>query len=166
LERYHRMIACKTAQLFDASCRLGACAAGCNDETIDDYGAVGRAYGLAFQIRDDMCGIWSTLAETGKMSGIDIARRKWTFPVVWAIAQPASQAREVVAAAYALDRPLGETEVERVIAALDSLGAREATFAAAAEHMAVIERHPNDDLRNFLLQTLDRGPSSIEVSTA
>jgi geranylgeranyl diphosphate synthase, type I len=164
LERYHRMIACKTAQLFDASCRLGACAAGCDDETIAGYGAVGRAYGLAFQIRDDMSGIWSTPAETGKMSGIDIARRKWTFPVVWAISQPPSEAREAVAGAYALGRPLREAEVERVIAALNALGAREATVAAAAGHVALIERHPNVDLRNFLLQTLDLGSDSIAVS--
>jgi geranylgeranyl diphosphate synthase, type I len=163
LERYHRMIACKTAQLFDASCRIGACAAACDDETIAAYGLLGRAYGLAFQIRDDMSGIWSTLAETGKMSGIDIARRKWTFPVVWAISQPPSAAREMVAAAYAPGRPLPETEVERVVDALDSLGAREATRAAAAEHVAVIERHPNRELRDFLLQTLDLGRSSIEL---
>jgi geranylgeranyl diphosphate synthase, type I len=165
LDRYHRMIACKTAQLFDASCRLGACAAGCDDTTIAAYGDVGRAYGLAFQIRDDMSGIWSTLAQTGKMSGIDIARRKWTFPVVWAISRPPSAARDAVAGAYALGRPLDEAEVERVIAALDSLGAREATLAAAAEHVAVIERHPNRELREFLLQTLDLSRSSIEVGS-
>jgi geranylgeranyl diphosphate synthase, type I len=165
LARYHRMIACKTAQLFDASCRLGACAAGCDETTIDGYGALGRSYGLAFQIRDDMSGIWSTLAETGKMSGIDIARRKWTFPVVWAISGPPSAAREAVAVAYALGRPLHEAEVERVVAALDSLGAREATLAAAAEYVAVIERHPNRDLREFALQTLDLGRGSIHVGS-
>jgi geranylgeranyl diphosphate synthase, type I len=165
LERYHRMIACKTAQLFDASCRLGACAAGCDDASVARYGDVGRAYGLAFQIRDDMSGIWSTLAQTGKISGIDIARRKWTFPVVWAIAQPPSPARDAVTGAYALGRPLDEAEVESVVAALDALGAREATLAAAAEHVAVIERHPNRELREFLLQTLDLSGSSIEVGS-
>ncbi|HVA34577.1 MAG TPA: polyprenyl synthetase family protein [Candidatus Baltobacteraceae bacterium] len=154
LARYHRMIACKTAQLFDASCRLGAHAACCDDRTIDGYGDVGRAYGLAFQIRDDVSGIWSSLDETGKMTGIDIARRKWTFPVVWAIAQPASPARDAVADAYAMGRPLQPDEVERVIEALDRLGAQEAARRAAAEHVGVIERHPNAELREFLLGTL------------
>ena len=59
LADYYRMIECKTAQLFDASCRLGAHAAGCDEATIAGYGAVGRAYGMAFQIRDDVAGIWS-----------------------------------------------------------------------------------------------------------
>jgi geranylgeranyl diphosphate synthase type I len=155
LDGYHRMIACKTAQLFDASCRLGAHAARCGDGAIDAYGAAGRAYGMAFQIRDDVSGIWSSVDETGKITGIDIARRKWTFPVVWAIAQPRSSARDAVADAYALGRPLEPAEVDRTIAALDDLGAREAARSAAAEHVAVIERHPNAGLREYLLGTLD-----------
>ncbi|MBV8197187.1 MAG: polyprenyl synthetase family protein, partial [Candidatus Eremiobacteraeota bacterium] len=163
LDRYHRMIACKTAQLFDASCRLGAHAAGCADAAIDAYGAVGRAYGLAFQIRDDVSGIWSSVDETGKITGVDIARRKWTFPVVWAISQPRSAARDTVAAAYAPGRPLGEADVERVVDALDRLGAREAAQRAAAEHVAVIERHPNADLRDFLLSSLNLTPEEVRI---
>lgn len=155
LDGYHRMIECKTAQLFDASCRLGAHAAGCDEDEVAGYGAVGRAYGMAFQIRDDVSGIWSSVNETGKITGSDVARRKWTFPVVWAIAQPRSPARDVVAAAYALGRPLEPAEVARVVAALDELGARESARTAAAEHVAVIERHRNGELGEFLLRTLD-----------
>jgi geranylgeranyl diphosphate synthase type I len=154
LDRYHRMIACKTAQLFDASCRLGAHAAGCDERTIDGYGDVGRAYGLAFQIRDDVSGIWASVDETGKITGVDIARRKWTFPVVWAISQQPSPARDAVAGAYALGRPLERAEVERVVDALERLGAREAARQAVAEHVSVIERHPNAELRDFLLASL------------
>jgi geranylgeranyl diphosphate synthase, type I len=155
LSGYARMIACKTAQLFDASCRLGAHAAACDRATIDGYGDVGRAYGMAFQIRDDISGIWSPVDQTGKIAGIDIARRKWTFPVSWAIAQPDSPARDIVADTYALGRPLHEREVERVVAALEELGAQEAARQAVAEHVAVVERHPNEALREFLLATLD-----------
>ncbi len=155
LRAYYRMIECKTAQLFDASCRLGAYAAGCGEESVAAYGAVGHAYGMAFQIRDDVAGIWSTVDETGKISGIDIARRKWTFPVVWAIAQPPSPARDAVAGAYALGDPLEPAAVERVVEALDRLGAREAAQHAAAEHLAVVEGHANRELREFLLNTLE-----------
>lgn len=151
---YYRMIECKTAQLFDASCRLGAYAAGCDPATIEGYGDVGRAYGMAFQIRDDVAGIWSTLDETGKTAGSDIARRKWTFPVVWAIAQPPSPARSAVAQAYARGSLLDGEAVRRVVEALDELGAREAATQTAAEHVAVIERHPNRELREFLAGTL------------
>jgi geranylgeranyl diphosphate synthase type I len=154
LDEYHTMITCKTAQLFDASCRLGALAAGCGRERVEAYGSAGRAYGIAFQIRDDVSGIWSSLDETGKIRGTDIARRKWTFPVVWAIAQPHSDARDAVAAAYALGRALEADEVERIVTALDRLNAKEAALQAVAEQVAVIERHASGAFRDFLLSTL------------
>lgn len=154
LADYYRMIDCKTAQLFDASCRLGAHAAGCDAQTISRYGEVGRAYGMAFQIRDDVAGIWSSVDETGKTVAGDIARRKWTFPVVWALAQPPSSAGTAVAQAYAGGDSLDTTTVQRVVNALDALGAREAAGRAAAEHLAILESHANHKLRDFLLSTL------------
>lgn len=154
LPGYYRMIECKTAQLFDASCRLGAFAAGRDAKMIDAYGDVGRAYGMAFQILDDVAGIWSTVDETGKTAGADIARRKWTFPVVWAVEQAPSESRSVIANAYAVGGPIDAATVSRIIDSLDALGARAAAEGAAAEHVAVIEACPNRDLRDYLSGTL------------
>jgi len=151
---YHRMIACKTAALFEASCALGAHAAGAQPDAIAAYRRLGQAYGIAFQIQDDIQGIWGSADATGKVAGNDIARRKWTFPVVWALAQPASSARDAIASAYAAGRALDASEVERVVGALDDLGAREAARRAVAESMAVVERHPEQGLRAYLLGTL------------
>jgi len=155
LTAYHRMIACKTAELFSASCRLGALAAGCSESSVVSYGDLGRAYGMAFQIQDDVHGIWSSADATGKVSGADIVRRKWTFPIAWAIAQPPSASRDAVAHAYAQCRALERPEVDRVVEALELLGAREAARRALAEQLAVVERHPNRELREFLLGTFD-----------
>ncbi|HEY6325030.1 MAG TPA: polyprenyl synthetase family protein [Candidatus Cybelea sp.] len=160
LPGYYRMIQCKTAQLFDASCRLGAHAAACDDAAIAAYGDVGRSYGMAFQIRDDVAGIWSSVGVTGKTAAGDIARRKWTFPVVWAIGQPPSPARTAIADAYASGLALDPSTIARVVDALDALGAREAAQRAAAEHLAVIERCPNAGFRDYLLNTLDLAPAS------
>ncbi len=154
LADYYRMIECKTAQLFDASCRLGAHAAACGESAIAGYGALGRAYGIAFQIRDDVAGIWSSVDETGKTVAGDIARRKWTFPVVWAIAQLPSPARSVIAEAYARGDALDATAVGRIVDALDTVGARRAAAEAAAEHLAVLENHPKPELRDYLSSTL------------
>ena len=154
LGEYYRMTGCKTAQLFDASCRLGAHCAGCDETTVDQYGALGRAYGMAFQIRDDVAGIWSSVDETGKTVASDIARRKWTFPVVWAIAQPPSPARTVIAQAYARAGALDRETVGRIVEALDAIGARAAAGEAAAEHLAVLENHQNVELREYLSSTL------------
>src|SRR5204863_1379731 len=99
LAAYNRMIGAKTAALFGASSELGALCAPCDTEAVLRYRELGRAFGMAFQIRDDVLGIWGTLDATGKISGNDIARRKWTFPVVWALAQPESAARDRIAQA-------------------------------------------------------------------
>jgi len=155
LAAYNRMIGAKTAALFGASSQLGALCAPCDNEAVLRYRELGRAFGMAFQIRDDVLGIWGTLDATGKVSGNDIARRKWTFPVVWALAQPPSRARERVAAAYARGETLDGATVRAVVDALDELGARDAANRAASEHLAVVERHPVKAVREFLLSSLE-----------
>lgn len=151
---YYRMIGSKTGALFEAACVLGAQCANASNATVEASAALGRAFGTAFQILDDILGIWATSDATGKVAANDIARRKWTYPVVWALDQPPSQARTEIARAYALERELGRSEVENVVTALDDLGAREAARRAAAEPMAIVEGHSDFALRDYLLGTL------------
>ncbi len=159
LLQYERMIAAKTAALFGASSQLGALCAACENGSVQRYRELGRAYGLAFQIRDDVLGIWGSVDVTGKVRANDIARRKWTFPVVWALAQPASPARRRVADAYALEQALDSKTVTDVIGALEELGAKEAADAAVAEHLAVVESHGVASVRDFLLSSLQLASS-------
>ncbi|MDP9024337.1 MAG: polyprenyl synthetase family protein [Candidatus Eremiobacteraeota bacterium] len=154
LAAYYHMIECKTAALFEASCFLGAHCARATPEVVKACGKLGRAYGIAFQIRDDMLGIWASSDATGKTAANDIARRKWTYPVVWALEQPPSRARSAVEDAYARGGELDGTQVEAVVSALDDLGAREAARRAVAEPMAVVESHPDSALSEYLLGTL------------
>jgi geranylgeranyl diphosphate synthase type I len=135
-DEYIRMIEGKTAALLTASCELGALAAGNDAVRAAAYGNVGRAYGLAFQVRDDVLGTWGKSEETGKPSGADIRRRKWSFPVAWALSGPPSPQRAIVADAYARIGPLDDGLATRVIAALDELGAREAADDACLEYIA------------------------------
>lgn len=152
LEDYHEMIAGKTAALFAASCAMGAECARAPQDVVDAYAQAGHAFGIAFQIRDDILGIWASADATGKTQGNDLARRKWTYPVAWALSQAESPARTVVAEAYGHGSELGAGVVERVIDALNSLGAKEAAARAAEETLAPLERLPNADLRDFLLE--------------
>jgi geranylgeranyl diphosphate synthase type I len=131
MEDYRAMIGAKTAALFGAACELGALAAGAAPDRARAYARLGQAYGTAFQIEDDVLGIWGDSAATGKPCGADLTKRKWTFPVVWALAGAPSPARETVAAAYAACTELGPAEVRASILALDELGAREAALRAA-----------------------------------
>jgi geranylgeranyl diphosphate synthase type I len=130
MEDYRAMIGGKTAALFGAACELGALAAGTDARRAGAYARLGEAYGIAFQIEDDILGTWGDSATTGKPCG-DLAKRKWTFPVVWALAGPPSSARETIAAAYARGTELDPAGVTATVGALDRLGARDAASAAA-----------------------------------
>ena len=134
-EEYARMIEGKTAALLAVACELGALAAGASHERATAYSRGGRAYGLAFQVRDDVLGTWGRTEETGKPSGADIRRRKWSFPVAWALAQPPSADRSAVAEAYATIGTLSDERAAGVIAALERLGARDAADQACLAYI-------------------------------
>ena len=138
MEDYRAMIGGKTAALFGAACELGALAAGADARAGRRVRAAGRAYGIAFQIEDDMLGTWGDSATTGKPCG-DLAKRKWTFPVVWALAGPPSPARETIAAAYARGAELDPADVAATVAALDRLGARDAAQRRGAGELAAAD---------------------------
>jgi geranylgeranyl diphosphate synthase type I len=128
LADYQTMIDGKTAALFGAACELGALSAGADARKAQDV--------------------------TGKTAGNDIARRKWTFPVVWSLAGPRSQARDVISGAYAAGGPIGPEQVAAVVAALEALGAREAADRAIAESLNVVERHGRPGIAQFLSPSL------------
>ncbi len=134
MDDYIAMIAGKTAALFGAACEIGALAAGADAARAQAYGRLGASYGLGFQIEDDLLGTWGETAATGKPVGADLARRKWTFPVVWALDGPPSPARDVVAAAYARRGALPASDVASTIAALDALDVRAAAMIHAQRY--------------------------------
>jgi geranylgeranyl diphosphate synthase, type I len=134
-DEYVRMIEGKTAALLAVACELGAWAAGAGDDRAAAYSSVGCAYGLAFQVRDDVLGTWGRTEETGKPSGADIRRRKWSFPVAWALAQRASPDRTIVEEEYSTIGMLDDARTARVIAALERLGARDAADQACLAYI-------------------------------
>ncbi|EMI45824.1 polyprenyl synthetase family protein [Rhodopirellula sp. SWK7] len=77
LESIHRR---KTGALFIACAKMGAIAAGGNEEQVDALGRFADAFGLAFQITDDVLDFTSNAEELGKRTGKDSGRGKFTFP--------------------------------------------------------------------------------------
>ena len=61
---------------------IGAAMAGCAPEVIDALGGYGAAIGEAFQLRDDLLGMFGSPAVTGKSVGTDLAEHKATSVVV------------------------------------------------------------------------------------
>ncbi|HEY44357.1 MAG TPA: polyprenyl synthetase family protein [Anaerolineae bacterium] len=83
IEDYLEMIEGKTSALFTASSTTGAQLAGASSSTIDQYHAFGYHLGLAFQVQDDILGIWGDPEQTGKPAGDDLRQRKKTLPTLY-----------------------------------------------------------------------------------
>ena len=61
---------------------IGAALAGCSDSILASLGGYGEAIGEAFQLRDDLLGIFGSPSVTGKPAGGDLFERKATSVVV------------------------------------------------------------------------------------
>ncbi len=125
VDLYFDMIGRKTAALIAASIEAGAVLATEDDQVIARYRGFGWALGLAFQLNDDLLGIWGPVQTTGK-EPTDIANRKKTLPVIYAGEHAGLEDRERLAAIYADGDPSPEA-IADVIAILDRTGAREYT---------------------------------------
>src|SRR2546425_10994203 len=87
-----------------------------NQEIIAGLAHFGHALGLAFQVRDDMLGVWATEAELGKLPVGDIYRRKKSLPILHAFqyAQPDDQ--QAMAKMYNQDAPITQEQAQEVLA--------------------------------------------------
>jgi len=88
-EAYLRSIDGKTAALLATACRTGGIVAGLPARQIDALTTFGNAYGMAFQIVDDVLDLVATEAELGKPAGHDMEEGVYTLPVLRALASDA-----------------------------------------------------------------------------
>jgi geranylgeranyl diphosphate synthase type I len=96
----------KTGALLAISSCIGARLAGAPDPVVDALHSYGTHLGTAFQLVDDLLGIWGDPAVTGKPVLADLRTRKKTLPVAYVLCSggPAGRA---LAAWYAADRAPG-----------------------------------------------------------
>ena len=133
VDDYLAMIERKTAALIARSLEIGALLGSDDAHVVRAFARFGRHLGLAFQIRDDLLGIWGDPAVTGKPAASDIRRRKKTFPIVFALERAGGPAREALARLYQAEA-IDEAGVAAVRNLLEEVGARQQTARAAAEH--------------------------------
>ena len=132
------MTAGKTGSLLAASAAIGAVLAGADTATVDALTSFGHQFGLAFQLVDDVLGIWGDPAVTGKPVHSDLRSRKKSLPVTWALTRDgyAPRMREFL---HGTDEPDHATLVD-VAAMLESAGARLWALSEAARRMELAER--------------------------
>lgn len=127
---YMAMISRKTAALIAAAAGLGAVVGGASASTARAFFDYGESLGLAFQVQDDVLGIWGDPELTGKPFAADLYRRKLSLPVIHAIQATGSDSP--IAQCYRQPE-VGDADVRTMLDALDQTGSRGYT-AGVAEH--------------------------------
>jgi heptaprenyl diphosphate synthase len=79
----------KTAALFECACRLGAHCAGLAPENVEALARFGHAFGMGFQVLDDVLDLIGDPDRLGKPTGTDIVSGVYTLPVLAALRGPA-----------------------------------------------------------------------------
>ncbi len=118
VSEYLAMIDGKTAALLALAAELGALIAGKDEATVNHYAQFARYLGLAFQVRDDILGVWGDEAEIGKSAATDIETRKKSLPVLYGL-----ERSQPLRALYAA-QPMPADFVPRAVSWLDEAGAQ------------------------------------------
>jgi octaprenyl-diphosphate synthase len=124
----------KTARLFASSAECGAWAAGGNALKINAVREFGHAYGVAFQMQDDLLDMTSTQAAIGKPVGNDLHEKKMTIPVILALDGADREFRADVERFYADDDTTSE-RIAGLIGGIAAHGGFTKTKAAIAEYL-------------------------------
>jgi geranylgeranyl diphosphate synthase type I len=135
LEECRRMAAGKTGSLLSASARTGALLAGAEPGVIEALGRYGNHVGMAFQLVDDVLGIWGRPEVTGKPVLSDLRSRKKSLPVTYVLSVRDS-CSEQVAAWLAGSEQLDDTQLRRMADLLADAGGRAWALAEAEREVA------------------------------
>ena len=119
--------------------QLGALLAGAPTGLREELSRYGTAVGEAFQLQDDLLGLFGDPATVGKPVGDDLREGKFTLLIHHALVKGGAADRQLVAGALG-DPHLTAAEVARVQAALERTGARRAVTAMIAERLGEARR--------------------------
>jgi len=127
VEDYWPMISGKTAALLSGCCAIGALLGGADEPTQDAYRSFGHYLGLAFQVQDDILGIWGNDTVTGKSTASDLLEGKKSLPVLAGLAKNGRFAARWAAG------PIQSNEVEEIARLLASEGSYAYTHEMAKQ---------------------------------
>jgi len=159
---YFDMIGRKTAALIAASVQAGALLATDDERVIEAYRGFGWSLGIAFQLNDDLLGIWGDEQTTGKEPS-DLAKHKKTLPVIYALERASDPERErlrdIISMSDATPADIAEAR-----AIIDRSGAREYTRERAhaerdealrrLETAGIVDAEPMERLRVIVISAI------------
>jgi geranylgeranyl diphosphate synthase type I len=115
---YVDMIHRKTAALMSGAAEIGALLGTRDQQTIERLRAFGLAIGIAFQVRDDIFGVWAS-SELGKTAAGDIYRRKKSLPIIHALEHASEQDRQTLHRLYQQETAITQEQVDTILTVLE-----------------------------------------------
>jgi geranylgeranyl diphosphate synthase type I len=155
VDQYMEMIGGKTSSLLSAASEIGAMLANAREDRRQAYAEFGRHLGLAFQVQDDILGIWGEPSITGKPAGDDLLAKKKTLPILYG-SQHSAEFRELWQ-----QEELSEVLIEELRTCLEQAGALEYAQEIASQHtkesLASLQHaHPSGPAATELKQLAQR----------
>ena len=133
---YLSSISGKTASLYSTAARIGGLVADMPRPIVDALTEFGEAFGMVFQIVDDLLDITATDEQLGKPAGHDMVEGVYTLPVLRTLQAGGVAAVELLAL---LGKPLDLAERDKALSIVRSNGGVEAAKRAAHEWVARAE---------------------------
>jgi geranylgeranyl diphosphate synthase type I len=115
---YWPMISGKTSALLSACPQIGALLGYAQNDVIEHYRLFGHHLGLAFQVQDDILGIWGDESVTGKSAASDLLEGKNSLPVLYGLEKNGGFAKRW------RKGPITADEVEKVASMLEEEGGK------------------------------------------
>jgi geranylgeranyl diphosphate synthase type I len=135
LDECERMAEGKTGALLAASASIGAVLADGPADLVEALQMYGEHVGMAFQLTDDLLGIWGDPAVTGKPVLADLRTRKKSLPIVYALTrgEPAS---EELAEWFTASTETTEARLLHAAELVERAGGRSWALAEAGDRVA------------------------------
>jgi len=137
VDSYLSSISGKTASLYATAARVGGLVSQFDRRIVDALTAYGQAFGMVFQIVDDLLDISSTDEQLGKPAGHDMVEGVYTLPVLYTLANGGVPARELV---DLLGRPLSVVEKDKALSIVRSSGGIDAAIVLAQSYVDAAEQ--------------------------
>lgn len=127
MEDYWPMVGGKTSALLSACTQVGSLLGYAKEASIELYRQFGYTLGLAFQVQDDILGIWGDETVTGKSAASDLVEGKNSLPVLYALEKNGDFAKRW------RQGPISQEEVGAVAAMLEEEGGKAYSEKMSAE---------------------------------
>jgi octaprenyl-diphosphate synthase len=148
---YRRVIACKTAQLFEAATQCAAILSGADTATEQELARYGHHLGMAFQLIDDVLDYSGSAEIMGKNLGDDLAEGKPTLPLIYSLLYGSTDEANTVR--HAIEKRTAEN-LPAIIRMVQDNGAlaytREAAMREVESALACLDALPDNRFRNEL----------------